>query len=363
MDILLRPSAQKMSSFRLAFLFLALHSFIAPAIGQRDRNFEACQSVSAVRSYCVSASPGWSSYTAFSSQAPCLCYESATWKPQIYDGIVSSCYNYFITADPTYISSLSVSRARDGDGTTLPTAPCSRAGDFVAGVSLSALASTPRITAGPSAALSRYDINRVACGSIDRIGSFCESVTPGFSSLSFSRQAGCLCYSGISWDPAPYDSIFGSCANYLSTADTKFYSTLKAEGFVSTPCKDLGDVLTETTGSAKRTILVNSQLPNTPNTFSLDNTDQTSTAGARAASSTSSPATTAKKGSSSSALPTASPTKNGVGSGIEVCSHIPCIAAICENTNTLPLASQTLPPHGSGVGNFRSRLFMKPRTV
>lgn len=304
---------------RLAFLFLALHSLIPPIFGRVDKNQDACKSLVAVSSYCNSATPGFSSLIdTFTAEAPCLCYESATWKPQIYDGAVSSCYVYLSTADPSYISSLSSSRSRAGLG-AFQNAPCSSAGDVLAGVTQTGSASIPLITTGPSAGLSRYDINLVACNMLDSVTSYCQSKTPSFSRLSFSQQATCACYSGISWDPAPYDSLVSSCFNFISTRNASAYSSLVADGLQDSPCEDVGDVLTFSNpgaaSSAKRLTLSNSR-PVGGFDFT-GGAARTITSDEGSSRRTSSP-TTAQRVGSNSATPTQSAAKTGGGSGVEV---------------------------------------------
>lgn len=315
-----------MSSFRLAFLFLAFHLFTPPILGQKDQNLSACKSVEALVSYCNSATPGWSSFTAFSLQAPCLCYESGEWKPQIYDRIASSCLDYYSTEDPAYLSRASASRGRG-----LPTSPCSVAGDLLAGTTISSSASTPLITKGPSEALSRYDINLVACNSIDTLASLCENYSPGFVSFSSSQQANCLCYSGRAWDPDFYDSLYGSCIDYISTANTSIYSSLDALGIISTPCKSIGDALAYTTKDLSGKM---NSTTSRPSGSSISNGPSRTTPASVEITSTISPTTT-KVGGSSADSSTQSATRSGVGAGIEVGAYNFCRPFRIVNTNTL----------------------------
>lgn len=326
-----------MISVRLAFLFLALHSFIPPILGRDDKNQDACRSFLAVLSYCSSATPGFSRITAFSAEAPCLCYESATWKPQIYDGVISSCYDYYSTADPSFLSSLSSSRSRAGLG-SIQSAPCSDAGDVLAGVTQkTASASAPLITTGPSAGLSRYDINRVACNLLDDVTSVCQSATPSFSRLSFSQQATCACYSGISWDPAPYDSLVRSCINYISTRNATAYSLLSAGGLPDSPCEDAGDILSFS--NANPSSLRKISLSNRPaETFDLGGGAAQTTTSDQVSSRSTSAATPAQGGGSNSATPRQSATKTGGGSGVEVCSYND-VPPIWRRTLTLSISS------------------------
>lgn len=51
---------------------------------------EACGLVLDAISICESFSPGFLTY-APSRQAPCLCYSSSTWMPEVFDGAISTC--------------------------------------------------------------------------------------------------------------------------------------------------------------------------------------------------------------------------------------------------------------------------------
>lgn len=316
-------SAQQMSSSRLRFLFYALSSFISPTFGRNssDLNLSACRYVDAVWSYCQSATPGFSTYSSFSSQAPCLCYESATWKPQIYDGLVSSCFDYFRTEDPSYISSISAARSRAGLVESLPTTPCSSAGNSFPGATKSA--NTPLITTGPSAALSRYDVNHVACNLYTTFSSLCAADTTGFSSLSFSKQASCFCYSGISWDPGYYDGLVGSCWRYISTKSTSLYSSLNVggSGIISAPCETVGDILVSKASSPSNNPILSVSSP--PSRFTFDEPSATSSG----SSSSGSSSTATRASNLNTALPTPSAVKKGDASGVKVysCSAVSLI--------------------------------------
>ena len=86
------------------------------ATGSQDPNAIACSSWDAILLSCSASVPSFSALP-FSVEASCLCYESSTYAPTIYDNYWASCLNYFSTASPTlYSSSLG--------GDAMPRAPC-----------------------------------------------------------------------------------------------------------------------------------------------------------------------------------------------------------------------------------------------
>lgn len=296
------PQLDQMSSYHLAFLFLAFNFFISPIWGQ---NSAACNTVSSASDFCAKATPGWSNYD-FPKKAPCLCYDdSAVWNPRLFDGLYNSCLNYLKANSATGVSGL-------------PTAPCSTAGDVLASATRIASVGTSRITPAPSAASSASGYGP-ACQSVLSFESRCEFASPGFSSFSNKQRASCLCYSGVTWNPNSYDNVVDSCIKYLSTADKSLYSSLQADGITSTPCKAIGQ-LTLNPASTSATM---SSRPQTSITSSVP---AQTTRTVPTTSSTSSPITT--KGSSSSTSTRTPPimqtsSRNGVGPSIEVCSCSP----------------------------------------
>jgi hypothetical protein len=90
----------------------------------------------------------------------------------------------------------------------------------------------------------------IACEYVLGAISFCESVSPGFTTLAPSMQAPCLCYSSTVWDPNPFDDYVLTCAAYASTAVPAEYSALvELEGF----CSSVGNVLTQPASVAAQT--------------------------------------------------------------------------------------------------------------
>jgi len=81
-----------------------------------------------------------------------------------------------------------------------------------------------------------------ACATVSEALSYCESVTPGFTTLPASEQAPCLCYSSTVWDPNFFDGYVFTCAEFWSTAKPADYSAIAAlESF----CSIVGNVLGE----------------------------------------------------------------------------------------------------------------------
>ncbi len=89
-----------------------------PATMTNDPNFVACNSLESMLNGCSSQTPGFSTLTAFSDEAPCLCYSSQVYQGSIYDGYFSSCLHYFSTAVPADYSS--IAGPNDGPITSKP---------------------------------------------------------------------------------------------------------------------------------------------------------------------------------------------------------------------------------------------------
>ena len=54
---------------------------------------DACTIVLGAIDFCSSVSPGFLTF-APSRQAPCLCYSSSTWIPNLFDGYIASCMSF-----------------------------------------------------------------------------------------------------------------------------------------------------------------------------------------------------------------------------------------------------------------------------
>lgn len=77
-----------------------------------------------------------------------------------------------------------------------------------------------------------------ACASFQSLVTRCDSETPGFESLTpFAVQASCVCYSSSAYIGNSYDDYFGSCLEYFSSSDPQAYSSILADGPITTsPC-------------------------------------------------------------------------------------------------------------------------------
>ncbi len=97
------------------------------------------------------------------------------------------------------------------------------------------------ITATPNLLAKRQDgSGSPSCAGFYSAENSCASATADFTSLAFSQQASCLCYSGSSYAPSIYDGYVSTCVAYLSTASPSFYSTdLGGTGFPTAPCAEL----------------------------------------------------------------------------------------------------------------------------
>ena len=80
-----------------------------------DPNFTACSSLDSISEYCASQTPGFTDAD-FTSQVPCLCYDSQTYDGTIYDNYYGSCLAFISTADPEGFSSLVASPDRSLTG-------------------------------------------------------------------------------------------------------------------------------------------------------------------------------------------------------------------------------------------------------
>ena len=102
-------------------------------------------------------------------------------------------------------------------------------------------ASATFITAAPNLLAKRQDGSESpSCAGFYSAENSCASATVDFTSLAFSQQASCLCYSGSSYAPSIYDGYVSTCVAYLSTASPSFYSTvLGGTGFPTAPCAEL----------------------------------------------------------------------------------------------------------------------------
>jgi hypothetical protein len=91
-----------------------------------------------------------------------------------------------------------------------------------------------------------------ACFSLENMISSCERHSPGFSLMSATDQASCLCYSQSAWSPKGFDGAILTCANYVATSAPSLYPPLTSiEGL----CSSFGDIRTQSSSSSNQTSL------------------------------------------------------------------------------------------------------------
>ncbi|TVY45192.1 hypothetical protein LOCC1_G004587 [Lachnellula occidentalis] len=203
--------------------------------------------------YCTSISPGYLSM-APSRQAPCLCYSSTLWIPSAFDGAVSTCADYAMTANWDLNSAIAPLQGFCSSiGNIIPAstpAATTRASSAsgVSRASATTAISSAFITSAPSSY--RRTSRNPGCSTVSFALSFCSSVSPGFLSMSSTDQAPCLCYSTSSFNPGFFDNAVQTCADYAQTADPADYSDIAAlDGF----CSSVGDVWVNTNTMAPTT--------------------------------------------------------------------------------------------------------------
>lgn len=71
-----------------------------------------------------------------------------------------------------------------------------------------------------------------ACGIVIAMISFCNSISPGFTTLSFADQTPCLCYPNTTaWMPEIFDQAVTSCAHEVSAIPSEYSQFASLEGF------------------------------------------------------------------------------------------------------------------------------------
>ena len=224
-----------LSVFRILGVYASFQGGIAPRAPQVEDGPDACSSVDYFVSFCSSAIPGIA--TADNAEiAECFCYSSTVWVPDEFDGAVATCAQYAATA-------FSASAYSDIVGLE---GLCSSLGPVSDGSPASVSATTtppPAVTPAPAS----VDIfTNSACSTIGFAISYCNSVSPGFTTMDPSSQAPCLCYSNAVWDPSAFDGAVVTCAEYVSSAAPSGLSDITGlDGF----CTSVGNVLAESAGT------------------------------------------------------------------------------------------------------------------
>ena len=182
-----------------------------------------CQLVEEALAICCSLTPDFTDMSA-TAQAPCLCYSSSSWEPNLFDNAVISCANYAFTAIPSAY------------------APIANLEGFCSSVgNVNYPASIPATTTTAATVTSSATLSNSACVVVNSAIAACNQLTPGFSSINGPDHALCLCYISMStWAPTQFDNAVSSCAQFAQSSAPSLYlqySTL--EGF----CTGVGDIL------------------------------------------------------------------------------------------------------------------------
>lgn len=202
-----------------------------------------CSIANAAIEYCDSVSPGFISMPV-SKQAPCLCYSSTSFYPDFFDGNIATCIKWASSASPSEASILNpllgfCSSAGDILGPATASATITRSGSGT----ITGFTSRTRTTQASATGLAANS----DCAFVGSAIAFCESVSPGFTSMEASSQAPCLCYSSASWSPDGFDDPVSSCANFVKTGSPSDYQVFSnLAGF----CSDVGDVSAQATGGS-----------------------------------------------------------------------------------------------------------------
>ncbi|KAF3914694.1 hypothetical protein AA313_de0206192 [Arthrobotrys entomopaga] len=260
---------------------------------------DACSALYSVYSWCSTS--GYVNLAGTSALASCACYYNRTWVPNIFDELVTSCYEYVRTVQPAAtggvaqylnvcflagdisksasqgslacntLASILTSCANPSRTRSLPSTLVFSGSNSLANCACYASSKyAPHIfddlvsscsiyaqnLAGEGAAISTLvgfcgsvgDVRQSASGALQKCQLFddqysaCESAYTGvFNTLTASQQASCLCYgAGDSWEPGIVDGAIQTCIGYLSTANPQRARTIAAfgDGF----CEEFGDV-------------------------------------------------------------------------------------------------------------------------
>lgn len=241
--------------------------------GRHDSLPDACSTIQFALSYCSSVSPGFDNFSP-SSQAPCLCYSSTSWDPEGFDGAIATCADFFSTADPKALPTIEVfegfcssigpvlgAAATSGVAATTSAAPtpAPTPSKHIA----SATFATPTFNLGTASLTNSPEATLLpeACTLIVSAISYCNEVTPGFTTLDPTSQAPCLCYSSTSWDPQFFDNNVKTYAGYLSTADATGVSVVSR---ISSFCHSIGDIRTAVASSGVQSFSIIGPVNNSP---------------------------------------------------------------------------------------------------
>jgi hypothetical protein len=168
-----------------------------------------CSGYSSIANSCAARIPGFSSLP-LQSQVSCACSISSTWAGSIFNSYFDECLDYLETASSA---------------------------DFSRFTSLTGVFRRPCDALGPS--VSNDFVN---CQTQSSIQASCSVASSNFSTLAFSDQASCLCYTGSSFAPSIFDGAWKGCLAYYSTVSSAVYSSMSLNQVGTTPCASAGNV-------------------------------------------------------------------------------------------------------------------------
>jgi hypothetical protein len=75
-----------------------------------------------------------------------------------------------------------------------------------------------------------------ACSLVTSMLSFCNSISPRFSTFNYVDQTSCLCYPNITaWSPGIFDDAVATCVNLVSATLSEYSRFTSFEGFCTKP--------------------------------------------------------------------------------------------------------------------------------
>jgi hypothetical protein len=179
----------------------------------------ACTWVSETIGHCITVNKG-SGDIPPASQAACLCYSSqgsrTSWVPNLFDGNVLTCANYWRTAVPAFYSGF---RSLEGFCTSIGNVL--QTSTSASPVYTDQTPTTrPPITTAPATTSSYYtSIYYPPCMTVADIMASCIKSVPTPTYGYDAVLASCACYSSETWAPNRFDDPILSCANFIKTAD------------------------------------------------------------------------------------------------------------------------------------------------
>jgi hypothetical protein len=216
-----KPIMAQLTLFLCLLQALLAHAYMSTQpLDRRQASIPAaCNWVSETIGHCVSASKGPGDIPP-ASQAACLCYSSqgsrTSWVPDLFDGNVLTCANYWKTAAPVFYSGFrSLEGFCTGVGNVLQTSTSATP------VYTDQSSTTPPSITAAATTTSSYDtpIYYPPCMTVADIMASCTESAPtpmyGYDAV----LASCACYSSETWAPNRFNDPLKSCVNYLKTAD------------------------------------------------------------------------------------------------------------------------------------------------